>query len=122
MISYLTVGIIVGGPMLTLGLLVPAISTDPNALLKTLTKVSTSQHLYVIQVRRREDLIRKLKINDISPGVHYIPNNIFPMYRNCRAEVSNAMKVSKNILSLPMHTLITEHDIRRVIKIINAGW
>ena len=82
----------------------------------------TSQHLYVIRVNRRDDLIVKLKANDIAPGVHYIPNNLFPMYRDCRAEVSNAMKVSKTLLSLPMHTLLTEEDINRVVDVINRGW
>lgn len=95
---------------------------DIIALPYVSSKVITSQHLYVIQVRRREDLIKKLKINDISPGVHYIPNNIFPMYKNYRAEVSNAMEVSKNILSLPMHTLLSSEDVMKVINCINGGW
>jgi len=85
-------------------------------------EVVTSQHLFVIQVKRRDELITKLKANDISPGVHYTPNNIFPMYQNCRADVKMAMEVSKNIISLPMHTLLNSEDIRRAVNIINQGW
>jgi len=82
----------------------------------------TSQHLFVIQVKRRDQLITKLKANDIAPGVHYTPNNTYPMYQNCRADVKRAMEISRNILSLPMHTLLTSEDIQRVVSIINHGW
>lgn len=85
-------------------------------------EVVTSQHLCVIQVKRRDDLITKLKANGIAPGVHYTPNNTYPMYQNCRADVKRAMEVSETILSLPMHTLLTSEDIHRVIAIINQGW
>jgi len=85
-------------------------------------EVVTSQHLFVIQVRRRDQLITKLKANDIGTGVHYTPNNIFPMYQNCRADVKMAMEISKNIISLPMHTLLNNEDIQRVVSIINQGW
>jgi len=44
------------------------------------------------------------------------------MYRHCRAQVSNAMQVSKTLLSLPMHTLLTDKDINRVVDVINRGW
>ena len=87
-----------------------------------LPDVITSQHLYAIQVKRRNDLIAKLKVNGIAPGVHYTPNNTYPMYRKYRADIKNTMKISKNIISLPMHTLLTKNDIRKVIKIINQGW
>jgi len=84
--------------------------------------VITSQHLYVIQVKRRNDLVAKLKASGIAPGVHYTPNNTYSMYRKCRADVKNVMKIAKNIISLPMHTLLTKKDIYKVIKIINKGW
>ena len=85
-------------------------------------EVVTSQHLCVIQVKRRDQLITKLKENDIAPGVHYTPNNVFPMYQNCQADVKRTMEVSKNIISLPMHTLLKSEDIQRVVDIINQGW
>ncbi|HUV45503.1 MAG TPA: DegT/DnrJ/EryC1/StrS family aminotransferase [Dehalococcoidia bacterium] len=84
--------------------------------------VITAQHLYVIQAKRRDALIAKLKANNIAPGVHYIPNNTFPMYRNCRADVKTAMKVSENVISLPMHTLLTSEDVQKVVEVINDGW
>jgi len=84
--------------------------------------VVTSQHLYVIQVRRRDDLIAKLKANGVAPGVHYRPNNIYPMYRKYRADVENVKRIAKNIVSLPMHTLLEKKDVWRITKIINQGW
>ena len=85
-------------------------------------EIVTSQHLYPIQVERRDDLIDKLKENDIAPGVHYVPNNIYPMYRRCRADVRSTMRIFENILSLPMHTLLTDQEVQRVIEVINEGW
>jgi perosamine synthetase len=84
--------------------------------------VVNAQHLYVIQAKRRDDLIAILKANDIAPGVHYIPNNTFPMYRRCQADVNNVMKIWQNLVSLPMHTLLNEDDIKRVASVINQGW
>ena len=85
-------------------------------------EVTTAQHLYAIQVKRRDDLIVKLKRHDITPGVHYLPNNVFPMYRRCRGEVDDAMRIFENLLSLPMHTLLTDEDVQRVVEVINGGW
>lgn len=84
--------------------------------------VTTAQHLYVVQVKNRDNLVAKLKANDIAPGVHYIPNNTFPMYRKCRADVENVMKIWQNLVSLPMHTLLSEDDVKRVASVINQGW
>jgi perosamine synthetase len=84
--------------------------------------VVTSQHLYVIQVKRRDDLIIKLKANGIAAGVHYKLSNTYPMYEKYRSDVKNAERIAKNIVSLPMHTLLTPKDVRKIIKIINQGW
>lgn len=82
----------------------------------------SAQHLFAIQVKRRNDLISKLKDHGIAPGVHYIPNNTFPLYRSFRADVKNAMKVYQHLLSLPLHLHLTKKDIMKVCNIINSGW
>jgi len=82
----------------------------------------TSQHLYVLQVKRRENLINKLKANGINSGVHYLPNNLFPMYKNYKNNVKSTVKIAKHLISLPMHTCLIEKDIFRITKIINQGW
>jgi perosamine synthetase len=95
---------------------------DIISLPYTSPNVTTSQHLYVIRVKRRDDLIAKLKANGIAPGVHYIPNNTYLMYKKCKADVKNMAKIAGNIISLPIHTLLNKEDIQRIIKIINQGW
>lgn len=82
----------------------------------------TAQHLYAIQVERRDALIAKLKTHNVAPGVHYIPNNTFPMYRHCRADVRNAMAVADTLLSLPMHVLLSDQDVQHIIEVVNGGW
>ncbi len=97
-------------------------NSDIISLPYTSPNIITSQHLYVIQVKRRDDLIAKLKASGIAPGVHYIPNNTYPMYKKCRADIKNVTKIAKNIISLPIHTLMTKNDIYQISKIINQGW
>ena len=82
----------------------------------------TAQHLYAIQARRRNELIAHLKAHDIAPGVHYIPNNTFPMYRGCRGETPCAWELGETLLSLPMHVLLTDAEVGRIIDVITAGW
>jgi len=82
----------------------------------------SAQHLYAIQVRRRDALIAHLKARDIAPGVHYMPNNWFPMYRGCRGPTPQADALGHTLLSLPMHVLLTDDEVQGIIEAINAGW
>lgn len=84
--------------------------------------VVTSQHLYVIQVKRRNDLIYKLKANGVEAGVHYILATEFPMYNKARADINVAKKIVKNIITLPMHTFLKEEDVLKITELINKGW
>jgi len=98
------------------------IHPDIISLPHVLSNAVTSQHLYVIQVKRRNDLIKKLKANGIAPGVHYLPNNVYSMYEGCKADVRIVMEIAENIISLPMHTLLIEDDVEKVTEVINEGW
>lgn len=84
-------------------------------------QVVSAQHLYWLQVRRRDKLVAKLKENGIAPGVHYKPSNEYPMYANGRA-TPKAHMCAERLISLPMHLGLTDDDVGRVIEGINRGW
>ncbi|MCB2187966.1 MAG: DegT/DnrJ/EryC1/StrS family aminotransferase [Deltaproteobacteria bacterium] len=82
----------------------------------------SSQHLFTIQAPRRDKLIADLKAQGIEPGVHYKPNHLYPMYAGCGGETQVAEEVFGRIMSLPLHTLLRDEDVARVITAINQGW
>jgi len=89
---------------------------------RTPVRTVNSQHLYWIQVHRRDDLVAKLKGNGIAPGVHYLPNNQFQMYKCFRSDTPNAQLVGDTIISLPMHMYLSYADVCKVVEVINGGW
>ena len=97
---------------------------------------------YTIQVDDREKIIQKLKDKDIPTSVHYpilmseqdalrekfgskkrFFKNIFATKIFKSFQVTNALNVSKRVLSLPMHPNLTEDDqdliIKSLIEVLN---
>ena len=83
----------------------------------------SSRHLFSILVRNRENLIKKLKENNINPGVHYKSVLEFSYYKNKKFKKSNSMSISENfsrsIISLPLHTFLKTKQIKRICELIN---
>jgi perosamine synthetase len=84
--------------------------------------IITSQHLYVIQAKRRNDLMEKLRNNGIETGVHYILTTDFPFYKKYKSDAKTAEEIVKNFITLPMNLFLTEKDILRISRLINGGW
>jgi len=79
----------------------------------------SSQHIFAIKVEKRDDLIVYLKSNNIAPGVHYLRNDEFPMYK--KYNLPNVEKVQNRLLSLPLHLNLTDDDIEYVINTVKKG-
>ena len=81
----------------------------------------SAKHLFQILVNEedRESLINKLYGEDIYPGVHYIDNTTYKMYNYAYGTCPNAHKLSKQLLTLPIHLELKEEDIVRISKKIN---
>ncbi|HVY60282.1 MAG TPA: DegT/DnrJ/EryC1/StrS family aminotransferase [Planctomycetota bacterium] len=76
-------------------------------------------HLYVIRVKDRDALAKKLEAKGIGTGVHYpLPNHLQPGTvndRRVRAEALPATEsASKEILSLPIFPTITDQEVEYV--------
>jgi len=75
-------------------------------------------HLFVIRVKKREELQLFLKEAGISTGVHYpIPLHLQPAYnyKGCeKGDFPVTEKLAKDILSLPLWPEITEEQIKYI--------
>lgn len=85
-------------------------------------------HQYTIKViseifgHTRDELVEKLKKNDIFPGIFYPrPLHQFPTFKKLGyndGDFPISEKLSKMVISLPAHPGITEQDIEKVVDVI----
>ena len=87
------------------------------------TNVDTKHvyHLYVVQMKNRDEAMRHLNQQGVFPGVHYpVPVHLQPAYRNLPSSNSGALpvteKLAKTILSLPMFPELKVSEIERVCQ------
>lgn len=87
-------------------------------------KFESSGHLYLIRLIGKEEeyrnqIIKKLYNLGISANVHYKPLPMMTAYKNlgfCIKNFPNSYNTYKNEISLPLHTLLTDEDVKYVIK------
>lgn len=79
-----------------------------------------SRHLFQIIVPNRDKIMEYLNLQGIYPGVHYRDNTVYKMYNygNC----PKANKLSKEIISLPLHLKLNDDDVNFVIGKIKEGY
>jgi perosamine synthetase len=75
-------------------------------------------HNYVIKTQKRDALFEYLASNQISAGVHYIPNNNYEMYKEYKGETPVAKSIWEKLLTLPLYPDMTEEDTSRVINTV----
>ena len=80
----------------------------------------SSNHILAIRAEKRDNLLDKMKSNDIHPGVHYLRNDLFPMYK--ASNLPNTARLQDELLSLPLHLALTNEEIGFVIDIIRRDW
>jgi dTDP-4-amino-4,6-dideoxygalactose transaminase len=79
-------------------------------------------HLFVIRTKKRDELQKYLKENDISSGVHYpisLPKLKAYDYTNQANEDFFANSSDGDLLSLPIGDHLNENDLDDIMKIIN---
>lgn len=82
--------------------------------------IDSSYHLVIIRVANRDEVIAALKTNGIAPGVHYLPNTHFPVFKKYynKEKLPNLDTISEQIISLPNHLLLIRHDIEKVCEVV----
>jgi perosamine synthetase len=87
------------------------------------TYARSAWHIYKITVpnlRARDALIDHLKRNDISPGVHYFPINLYPYYAKPNNDTPVAAEIWERIVSLPIFPDLTADQQAKVIDAIKS--
>ena len=81
--------------------------------------MDSSNHLYLIRVpgigeQERNRIIEGMAERGVATNVHYKPLPMMTAYgKNCR-EFSNSYDYYKNLITLPLHTLLSDEDVEYV--------
>ena len=79
-----------------------------------------SYHLYWIQVKNRDDFMKKMKKNGIETGIHYQPIHKMKVYSN-KIKLPITEKISRHIVTIPIHPNLSNKNIDKVIQTINKN-
>jgi perosamine synthetase len=79
-------------------------------------------HLYWIESERRDELIKGLFSKGIEVGTHYRPIHTMSAYQNIsnRTNLSVTNDISTKIITLPIHTNLTDDDVTCIIRTVNS--
>ena len=77
-------------------------------------------HLYVIRTKNRDELAEFLKANGIETGIHYpIPVHKQVVFSGYGSRLPKTERICSEILSIPMHPLLSEEEAMYVCEKIN---
>jgi len=81
-----------------------------------------SRHLaQVIIPEKRDYVLNELNEDGVYPGVHYIDNTNYRMYRHALNTCPEAHRLSDELLTLPLHLGMTDEDAVRVATLIKEA-
>ncbi len=91
---------------------------DEIKLVEIPKNCESARHLYQIIVKDRDGLMEHLNKKNIFPGVHYVDNTEYRMYKYAKGTCPNAIYVSDHVLSLPLHLRLTHEDVQTIIDAV----
>lgn len=85
--------------------------------------MDSSNHLYLIRISditeaQRNDLIVKLAEAGVTTNVHYKPLPMMTAYGKDCSNYLNAYDYYHNLITLPLHTLLSDEDVEYVCKVL----
>lgn len=78
-------------------------------------------HLCQVRVAHRGQVFAELRSRGIGVGVHYPPNHLQPAFATWRRRLPVTERAGQEILSLPFHQHLTEHDIDYVVSALGQA-
>ena len=76
-------------------------------------------HQYTIRVKDRDEVIKKLEEKGIGYGVYYDkPIYKQKIYSDEYEELENTERISKEVISLPVHPKLSKEDLDKVIEVL----
>jgi len=79
---------------------------------------NSSNHLYRISIKNRNEFIKYMKNNGVMCGIHYESLHNHPTYFLKNSKCSLSEKESENTVSIPFHEKLTNDNINHIIKLI----
>ena len=85
--------------------------------------MDSSNHLYLIRIPginedERNELIEEMAIHGVATNVHYKPLPLMTAYgKDCTA-YPNAYEYYHNLITLPLHTLLSDEDVDYVCEVL----
>lgn len=93
---------------------------DKIKLVEIPEECESSRHLFQIIVENRDEMMLALNQQEIYPGVHYVDNTEYRMYRYAEGTCPNARYISEHVISLPMHMQLTYEDVQTIIQAVTG--
>ena len=81
----------------------------------------SSRHLYQVRVRNRDKTMEYLNTHGVYPGVHYKDNTRYDLYKSQYGNCPNTHKISKELITLPIHCNMTDDDCLYVAKVLKSS-
>jgi perosamine synthetase len=78
-----------------------------------------SYHLYWIRVKKRDTFMKKMNDNNIETGIHYFPIHKMSFYKS-KLKLPITEKITKEIVSLPIHPNLSDDEVSKIIKLTNS--
>lgn len=87
--------------------------------------VDSSNHLYLIRIpgireAQRNELIVKLAEAGVTVNVHYKPLPMMTAYRGMTDDYQHSVDYYSNLITLPLHTLLTDEDVEYVCEVLKS--
>ena len=87
--------------------------------------VDSSNHLYLIRIpgireAQRNELIVKLAEAGVTANVHYKPLPMMTAYRGMTDDYQHSVDYYSNLITLPLHTLLTDEDVEYVCEVLKS--
>lgn len=87
--------------------------------------VESSNHLYLIRIpgiteAQRNELIVKLAEAGVTTNVHYKPLPMMTAYGKDCSNYPNAYDYYHNLITLPLHTLLSDEDVEYVCEVLKT--
>lgn len=80
--------------------------------------------MFIVRVKngKRDALKAFLCEHDIESAIKYVPSHLFTLYRSKETACPVTEQAFAEILELPLHCRLTDEDVDRVIRAVNAFW
>jgi perosamine synthetase len=94
------------------------LSVFPDITLPDIDIAQSACHFYPVYVKDRDGLLSFLSASNIFVGVHYRRNDKYASY--ITAELPNAEYIENHTITLPIHLLLTDADLQRIVDTIET--